>query len=156
MLCLTTDWSHATRFLCWTGWRQLQSLKKPLHCRSNPKSLGRSFILGLVTCWRLVLVNTVWPATRVPWDGSAVVTKENSLKVCCVCGETFSSVKNKHSLREMIHPSGQTSHWLWRTLQDKLHQETDYQKCYLGAVACFCDTMDKAKRMWSSYGAHIW
>ncbi len=49
----------------------------------------------------------------------------------------------------MIHPPSRTIHWLWWTLQNKSHQETDYPKRYVGAIAHFCDIIDIAKLMWS-------
>lgn len=54
----------------------VEKTKKLWHFRSNPKSLGRFFMLGAVTCWNLVLVNTVRPATRVLWDGPVTVSKK--------------------------------------------------------------------------------
>ncbi len=56
MLRLTRDRWHAPSFRCWPGWGWLQSLQKPLHCRTNPKPLRWCFIFGVVTCWSLVLV----------------------------------------------------------------------------------------------------
>lgn len=79
MLCFTRDRWHAPAFIA--GKKKLKPKQNNLHCRTNYKSWGQSFILGSMTCWSLVLVNTLRPATHVPWDGTVAVTKENSLKV---------------------------------------------------------------------------
>ncbi len=123
--------------------------KNSLQHFTASESSGRSFILGAVTCWSPVLVNTVRPATRVLWDGSVAVTKENPSKfvdVCCVCSETFSSVKNKPYLLLGHDLSVRPDYALaLKTLQEELHRETGYPKSYVGAVTCFCDVTDVAK-----------
>ncbi len=82
-------WTHAEELtvyftVSWNSYLGHRLTSQPLdasQCRTNSESLGRSFTLGTVTCWSLVLVNTVRPATRIMgWLSHS--HQENSIKVC--------------------------------------------------------------------------
>lgn len=106
-------------FITKTGRRQLQNLKKTLHCRT--KSLGWSFILGAVTCRSVVLLNIVWPCTK-GWLSHGHRRKlPQSLKMFVeFAAKHFHWLKtNTIFCYAMIHLSVQIIHLLWRVLQDQ-------------------------------------
>ncbi len=96
-------------------------VQKKVHCRTNHKSSRQSFMLGVVTCWSLVLINTVW--SLIGWFSRGHQRKlpQNLLMSVVFAAKHFHQLKhNKQNIissLDMIHLSSWTIHCLLRTLQ---------------------------------------